>query len=406
MKVTLTAVLVGIVLLCSTLSAQETDTGTIILDTSGFWRVHFTVKPPVVRKEQKVETLGFRAKWVMRGTPLPPEDWAKPDFDDSSWARFPGVCHVSPHYHFRSYKPPFMALECMRGKFTVTDPTRAGELTLSASYRGGIVVYINGREVARGHLPKGGGPGQLAVDYPFEKYDPKHPETKHRSLTDVKIPAGVLRKGVNILAIEVHRAAYHERDVKRGRKNRISINWGSCGLMNVRLKSPGGVGVVPNVARPNGLQVWNSNPMQVDCDLDYGDPNEELKPIYVVGTPNGAFSGKVMVGSPQPIKGLNAVMSDLKQIKGRGKVAASAVQVRYPKADWHQAGMSRRYMQFPSCFGGLKEFPPCRGESCGPKKRTVVVQADNISGRYSVLRRRSARLDYGDRPRRREAGGL
>ncbi len=176
----------------SILSAQEGGTGTIILDTASFWRVHYTIKPPVVKKEQEIEKITFPAKWIMRSTPSPSADWAKPDFDDSGWARFPGV---SPD------KVSFLALVCMRGKFKVTDPTKVKDLTLLATYRGGIVVYLNGKEIARGHLPKGGGLGQLAEDY-------KDGEAHDRSLSDVKIPDGALRKGVNILSTAPMRALF------------------------------------------------------------------------------------------------------------------------------------------------------------------------------------------------------
>jgi len=100
----------------------------------------------------------------------------------------------------------------------------------------------------------------------------------------------------------------------------LSPRWTPLGHRKLRTHRPArrvvrltasGEGVRPNCMRPKGFQVWNSEPMQVDTDLDYGDPNEELKPIRIVGTLGGAFSGKVLVGSPKPIKGLKAVMSDL-----------------------------------------------------------------------------------------------
>ncbi|MGQ9662076.1 MAG: hypothetical protein ACUVWX_07040 [Kiritimatiellia bacterium] len=48
----------------------------------------------------------------------------------------------------------------MRGRFVVTDPTAAGDLNLAMEYRGSAVVYLNGREVARVHMP----PGPITVD--------------------------------------------------------------------------------------------------------------------------------------------------------------------------------------------------------------------------------------------------
>ena len=387
--------------------AQQADPGTVILDTAGFWRCHYTLKPPVVRKGGAVERVPLRVRgakinWIMHETPLPPKDWAKSDFDDGAWPRFPGVCDIRP-YRSIDAKSPFMALLCMRGKFEVTDPAKVRELALSATYRGGIVVYLNGKEIARGHLPKGGkvGPEQLAEGYPYEKFDYKKPQTRTRDLGKVSVPAGTLRKGVNVLAIEVHRTAYDAKDIGKYRKDTL-ISWGTCGLLSIRLSSTAAEGIVPNVARPKTFQVWNSTPMTVDCDMDYGDPNEKLRPIEIVGTRNGAFSGKIVVGSVQPIKGLKAVMGTL---TGAGAIPASAVQVRYAKPDAGQSGITRRYLAWTRCFGGLEETPPEEvpvwerqysgrarnlrsagvSASCGavvPVWITVNVPADAVPGDY------------------------
>ena len=37
----------------------------------------------------------------------------------------------------------------------MNDPTQVTALSLEAAYRGGIVVYLNGAEVARASLPSG-----------------------------------------------------------------------------------------------------------------------------------------------------------------------------------------------------------------------------------------------------------
>ena len=41
------------------------------------------------------------------------------------------------------------------------DPAQVKSLTLSVSYQGGVVVYFNGEEVARQHLPQGARGGGL-----------------------------------------------------------------------------------------------------------------------------------------------------------------------------------------------------------------------------------------------------
>ena len=41
-----------------------------------------------------------------------------------------------------------------------------------------------------------------------------------------------------------------------------------------------------------------------DFDLDFGDPSEPLRPVRIAGPRNGACSGKVVVGSNDPIEHL------------------------------------------------------------------------------------------------------
>ena len=39
--------------------------------------------------------------------------------------------------------------------------------------------------------------------------------------------------------------------------------------------------------------MWNSSPMTVDCDMDFGDPNERLTPIFLAGTRNGVLDERI-----------------------------------------------------------------------------------------------------------------
>ena len=50
------------------------------------------------------------------------------------------------------------------GRFLVKEPERVEDLKLSLRYRGGAIVYLNGEEIARQHLPRGNvGPKTLAI---------------------------------------------------------------------------------------------------------------------------------------------------------------------------------------------------------------------------------------------------
>jgi ADP-ribosylglycohydrolase len=244
----------------------------------------------------------------------------------------------------------------------VADPAKAGDLKLILAYRGGVVVYLNGQEIARANIPdaeKAKGIEAVAEDYPKEAFvtedgrviganggDPqkylKQLQSRVRKLNDVVVPANLLRKGVNVLAIEAHRAPQSEAVFGKsstahyeGTKGYI-LAWCTVGVPRIELA--GGVAgvVATNRARPAGVQVWNQDSQTRVRPSDYGDPCEPLRPIRLVAAQNGAFSGEVVVGSSAPLRGLKAVAGDLKLTGSAGSTAtipAANIQIRYALAD-------------------------------------------------------------------------
>ena len=242
-------------------AGEKAATGpTTLLDAGSFWRFHFTWRAVRVRRKSGGLEL-VSVKWPSRGpakltpagreapSPPAPENWRQCDFDDSAWPRAQGPMFT------RSTRR--LALLCARGKFQVADPARAGALELSLAYRGGAVVYVNGREVARGHLPAGRiDPETPAEDYPPEAYlaptgyllrhafgEPKkYPDRyalRKRSLA-ARVPASLLRKGTNVLAVELHRAPVSEVFyVSKFRDSRKYFLWDMVALEDVRLAAEG-----------------------------------------------------------------------------------------------------------------------------------------------------------------------
>ncbi len=354
-----------VMLLCAFLSSSA-EAGespgtqeTVILNTQSYWRIHVSLRPEVfgTAMDARPDPEARRAEKYLPPhqphSPFPPANWADPDFDDGHWWRDPGPFYSGrdelgsgqrgPDPRCYGYGiPRDLSLICVRGKFAVTDPTQVKDLTFSARYRGGIVVYLNGKEVARGHLaPSRIRLDTVAADYPPEVYNwpggkigtwamfaykknfdvfKEQLLARIRKLEAVPLPVKFLRKGTNVLAIEVHRSA-RRRDVKEP--------WATVGLSGIELKTTGSRGVVPNVARPSGFQVWNANPMQAVFDVDYGEPNDALRPIRLVGSRGGVFSGQVVISSDKMIKSLQAEMSDLKRSERNGVIPAALTQVRY-----------------------------------------------------------------------------
>ncbi len=265
---------------------------------SGMWMPHDPAKQDLMPTMQ---------------TAAPPANWAAADLDDQGWTRMNGPFFASHHGHayckevddagytyFESTTPSLSAI-CLRGKFRVADVAAAGDMKLSVAYRGGVVVYVNGQEIARANIPdaeKGKGIEALAEDYPREAFvkddgkiiswgfgDPAKCQAQLRQrirrLSDVTVPAKVLRKGVNVLAIEAHRVAYHE--ALKGSNERgkgYELNWCPVGVTNIELR---GAGAAANVARPAGMQVWNGEADQRTKATDYGDPCEPLRAIRLTG---------------------------------------------------------------------------------------------------------------------------
>jgi hypothetical protein len=357
--------------------ANDAPQGTIILDTAGYWRSFASIAPPVVRDEPGAEprVLETLATWLNDPTPGPAKNWSAVDFDDTGWCRMPGVPFTGA-----KHTSPFIRTLYVRGRFTVTDPAAADDLQLSLTYHGGVVVYINGRELARRHLPEGPlGVETLASDY-------AKGDEPLRALDGLAVPGAMLRKGQNVLAVQVFRAAYRPEDRITNRRARTIVDWGSCLLGGIRLISRGGAGVESNVARPVGLQVWNADMLLMDSDLDWGDPHEPLGPMRLVGARNGGFTAKVVVGSDQPIQSLRVTASPLRG-PGGAVIPAERLELRYGLPGARIDSMYQRYLAEPGFFDAMAERAP---EEVPVRKKVVRrgwgnIQSPGVAPSYGAV---------------------
>jgi glycosyl hydrolase family 123 len=398
-------------------AAEPSGSQVVVLDTTGFWWMHHTLKPPVIELDSGVVTMDIRRTqgkrlyrkfdWARRETTPPPADWTRPDFNDTTWLRGPArMCS----------RTPFLSRLCMRSSFTVTHPSKVKGLQLNIAYRGGVIVYLNGKEVARHDLRRGvAGKGLLAKGYAAEAFTPTNgwgkkyprhpkPETEQevalrRRSAEIAIPSDQLREGVNVLAIEVVRAPYHK--VVEEKKVRSGAPWcayvaafNTCQIDLVQLTATDSGGLVPNATRPKGFQVWNNNVLGADFDLDFGDAGP-VHPIRLVGARNGRFSGKVVVGSTEPIRGLRVTASDLSA--GSATIPASAVRIRYGIPWGREAGVNGQrtiyrsrvaefdcYARKPTALGALAEVPldefPVRIVEAGRYDLKTPGQVEPVAG--------------------------
>jgi len=345
-------------------AANSAQSGNTILTEASWWQCLLCYRTPVVRHgEELAET---KAIAFLSLPTIAPENWAQPDFDDSSWShcRFPlGNVMVPGNNCFPAHgflwsnvlrMDPVTSRQCLRGRFKIDDPAQVGKLTLSLGYRGGAAVYVNGREIARGNLPKAPaaltdatladdypplvfvGADEVPIQTPGNKAPKENLDQRVRALDNIAIPADCLRKGVNVLGIDTFRSPYFSYGLDKENLNFRSV-WATCGLVKLSLVASGPAGLGSD-APPKGLRVSNLDRNdRIGRDsgqLAPGSLLEPLRPITIVGARNGYFSGQLAVSSTEAIRGLNVRAAEL---KGPGSIPESAFTVRYaliPKGGW------------------------------------------------------------------------
>lgn len=300
-------------------------------------------------------------------TSPPPKGWTDSSYDDSFWARSRGP-FIDPSGTYERYVGDYWAGLYLRGKFEVKDVKGVRKMFLSAKYRGGLVVYLNGTEVARQHMPKGElSADALAEPYPQDAYvdaagklipEPRGVAGRIKKgdkdfaarvatrdahcAKEIELPTKLLKKGVNVLAIKIRRSAYRPEALKWKTKwGLCREGWSHSQLSSLRLAADADTGaIVSNVSRPNGTHVWNQDIHKSFTIEDFADPNEPLRPIKLIGVRNGFYSGQVVVGSTSTLKDLKATVSNLTQVGGKGRIPISHVKVRYAgppiKQDWQR----------------------------------------------------------------------
>jgi hypothetical protein len=358
-------------------TAVTNSDASVVLDDNSLWR-HFAVSRCAFARtaDGKLEPWDFtpldngcgglwpsispKPATSTASSPLPPTNWASVNLDDGMWprGRLPLPTPAGGEGNRPQTRYGATAALIVRGKFEVKDPAKVKSCRLSLDYLGGVVVTVNGAEAVRRDLP-GDKPDLLALaaDYPEEAFtNPKgdyadKPPKRERSLQDFEIPAKLLRPGVNVLAIETHTAPVTVAYVKRATKYAHSmLPWAPIGLLHARLSVTPVGAAAANLARPSGIRVWNCAAYDTLSVFDFGDPCEPLRPVAIQAARNSVFSGRLMVSSDQPIKGLKVKVSDLvfvgpSLVEGRGgtptsggptggaaPIPASAIQVRYAVA--------------------------------------------------------------------------
>jgi len=401
--------------------------GEKVLGKGGLDRLRRETEKAIQQKGMDVGKVDWRdhvfqpmhANFTASPAPAPPDDWASPDFDDSAW-----VCRRLP---FQGARPAAITSpnlgqfdESMdlglqgslyRARFMVDDPEKAGGMTLRLTYSGGVRAFLNGQEVARGHLPAGkpaaDAPGE---DYPAAAYGEAGKALRERTIGPVQIAPAHLRKGVNVLAIEVHPSYFHPVVLTNPRQP----NWGGpirpwphARLTKFELRCRS-AGVRSALVRPGGVQVWAADMHHRVDSTEFLPAGERPGTVRFTAARNGTYSAQVVIGADKALGGVQVSCTELTQGSGKGRLPADAVKILhmapYPLEEWtmkrlgDERGLGAAFpdakllaayasMGDPkkACvFDHLTEAPPksIPANTCRPVWLSLQVPPDAAPGRY------------------------
>jgi hypothetical protein len=432
--------MMGLALLGVMGQAAAAETNAVLNGSGTLWRSHIVWETPVVLEENGATRFLKNQQYFWMpaedpdGKPVPElhsspaaDGWTAPDFDDHTWPQSDGP--QGPGYRPKDWQHPGFSMwspgspaevfaVCSRAKFNVAEPAAAGVLKLVLRYQGGAAVFLNGHEIARGHLPPprglakeaSGNPdaAMLATPYADDVYidaDGKavHGEANAKSTPEqlaqyekrirqleAEIPPRLLRKGVNVLAVEIRRAPYKAvymgapKEYRDKKFREWPWPWPHCRLMEARLTVTGDPGVVTaNISRPAGLQVWQPHPWATVTGLNYGDPCEALVPIRLIGFRNGAFSAQLVVSATTAFSGLAVTTTELTGTAG-GFIPSDHVRLRYPLPDGNRFDALVDQAPAETPLRDYRSSPnaPTHKVAMQPVWITVKVPADTPSGEY------------------------
>lgn len=343
-----------------------------VLDwNADYWHYLLSLRSPEYasvwkdRKGREVRYLNYQRGWHIGYSRSRislgeiPEAWTQPGFDDSGWVVKKGGPEAGAGWYDQ-----IVRVACVRGRFEVPDPGKVTGLVLEARYIGGLAVFLNGKEVARKHLPEGPLNGDTMADgYPDEAYAWGIPLNKHnypQSVSEWKAPdekservrtvriaidPKLLAKGTNVLSLSFHRAGYGppagqwSYEAMNGYKN---TPWPHFTMLDCTLcAEPEGSARALAPAASSAL--WSADIHRRLVNRDTGARSPAV--LRMVGARNGVYSGQAVLETGQDRGALQAQVSDLVLAGGQGRIPASAVSVRYgvgtPLASMREAPWGR-----------------------------------------------------------------
>jgi hypothetical protein len=396
------------------------------------WRDHVTVEAQYnsfARKNRVFIRLGSI-------TEPPAGGWRSPEFDDSTWFHLRKPDGVGSPAQFTCGAPErngWLRGVFLRFRFEIPDPAVAGDVTFSADYIGGIRAFVNGEEIARGHLPAGDLDAQtMAEQYPQEAYvatfadlsekekaafKGKEPpptqviksadeltpagsrlyKLRNRTIDSMVIPQKLLRKGTNVLAIELRAAPLHPYVLKDwfGYRAVEDRQWEHARLSRLELRCAS-KDVPSSLTRPKGVQIWAEDMTRRLFAPEYLEPGASPAVVRLTGARNGTYSAQVVVGAGKDLTGVRLIATELKN-PASGAIPAKAVRIfgmnPQPMADISSLGEGRITDGESHEFGGgVSRY----GDWTAPKARALLCFAPETLDNKNAALAALGRIQYFD----------
>ena len=396
------------------------------------WRDHVTVEAEYnsfARKNRVFIPVG--------GVTAPPAaGWCEPAFDDSAWLHLRKPDGVGSPAQYTCGTPErngWLRGVFLRFRFEIPDPAAAGAVTFCADYIGGFRALVNGKEIARGHIPAGDLEAEtMAEGYPQDAYvvtfadltekekaayKGKEPppaqfirvadeltpagsrlyRARSRTSNAVTIPRQLLRKGTNILAIELRAAPLHPYVLKEwfGYRAVEDRQWEHARLSRLELRCASG-DAPSSLNRPKGVQVWTEDLTRRMFSPEYLEPGAARGVIRLTGARNGTYAAQVVVGTDRDLTHVKATASDLKNAAGNtlpGTTARVFGMNPQPVGDISSLGDGRITDGESHEFGGgVSRY----GDWTAPKARALVCFAPETLEDKGAATAALGRIQYFD----------
>jgi hypothetical protein len=179
---------------------QQTASSSDLVFDMGFRLLGDQAPPP--SSEEDIARGSTWAYWDRAETPSEYDVWKETDYNDAQWARGPGPLgygdpglRTTTSYGSDPAHKPMTTY--FRRWFTVDAPSVETQMLLELLYDDGIIVHLNGAEIVRRNMGDG---WDINHDTPAAT---SHEATTYEAI-DISDMVGYLRRGPNLLAIEVH----------------------------------------------------------------------------------------------------------------------------------------------------------------------------------------------------------